>query len=248
MENKVLAVVNGNEIKQSDIFSLMQNLGQNAMRFQSPEGQKQLLDQLIMEQMLHDDAVQSGLDQEEAFVAALDQMKKSLLSQYAVNKLLSPITVSDEEAKAYFEAHKDEFKAKESATASHILVSTEEEANNILAEINGGMDFADAARKYSSCPSKDAGGVLGEFGRGQMVPEFEDAVFNMNIGEISSAPVKTQFGYHIIKVTDKKDATDAKFEDVKQQVERVCVAEKQNSTYMAKQDELKGKFSVEIMA
>lgn len=247
MENKVLAVVNGNEIKQSDVYSLMQNLGQNAMRFQSPEGQKQLLDQLIMEQMLHDDAVQTGIDQEAEFIAALDQMKKSLLSQYAVNKLLNPITVSEEEAKAYFEAHKDEFKAKESATASHILVPTEEEANNILDEINNGLDFADAARKYSTCPSKDAGGVLGEFGRGQMVPEFENAVFNMAVGEISK-PVQTQFGFHIIKVTEKKDASDVNFESVADQVKRVCVANKQNATYMAKQDELKGKYTIEIMA
>ncbi len=87
--------------------------------------------------------------------------------------------------------------------ASHILVNTEEEALKIKEEIDNGKDFAQAAMETSLCPSGENGGDLGYFSKGQMVKEFEDAVFSMDIGEVSN-PIKTQFGYHLIYLTDKK--------------------------------------------
>ena len=87
--------------------------------------------------------------------------------------------------------------------ASHILVDTEKEADRILKRINKGKSFEDMARKFSSCPSGRKGGDLGYFGKGQMVPEFEKAAFNMEVGQVSP-PVRTQFGYHIIKVVDRR--------------------------------------------
>ena len=87
--------------------------------------------------------------------------------------------------------------------ASHILVNTEQEANNLLSQINGGKKFEKLAKKHSRCPSGKNGGDLGFFTRGKMVPEFENAAFNMNVGQVS-APIKTQFGFHLIKVTDAK--------------------------------------------
>ena len=88
----------------------------------------------------------------------------------------------------------------ERVRASHILVSTKEEADKIFSELKSGKDFAELAKKYSKCPSSKNGGDLGFFGKGQMVKEFEDAAFSLKIEEVSN-PVKTQFGYHIIKVT-----------------------------------------------
>ena len=87
--------------------------------------------------------------------------------------------------------------------ASHILVSSEREANRILDELRKGKDFSGMARRYSTCPSGKGGGDLGFFGKGQMVKEFEDAAFSLKEGELSK-PVKTDFGYHIIKVTARK--------------------------------------------
>ena len=87
--------------------------------------------------------------------------------------------------------------------ASHILVSTLDEAKTVISELEDGKDFAKLAKKYSSCPSKEQGGDLGFFSKGQMVKEFEDAAFSLKKGEISD-PVKTQFGYHIIKLTEKR--------------------------------------------
>ncbi|MCF6207868.1 MAG: peptidylprolyl isomerase [Ghiorsea sp.] len=86
------------------------------------------------------------------------------------------------------------------ASARHLLVSTEEKCLEVKAEIEGGLDFGEAAKKYSSCPSKAQGGDLGEFGPGQMVPEFDKVVFSADIGSIEG-PVQTQFGYHLLEVT-----------------------------------------------
>lgn len=94
----------------------------------------------------------------------------------------------------------------ERVRASHILVPTEKDAEKILAELKKGKDFAELAKKYSKCPSSKNGGDLGFFGRGQMIKEFENAAFSLNSGEISK-PVKTKFGYHIIKVVSKSTIT-----------------------------------------
>lgn len=88
--------------------------------------------------------------------------------------------------------------------ASHLLVETEEEAKKLKQEIEQGKSFADAAREVSLCPSGQEGGDLGYFGKGMMVKEFEDAAFSMNVGEISD-PIKTQFGWHLIQLTDRQD-------------------------------------------
>ncbi len=245
MENKVLAVVDGREVTQSDLYELLQSIGQNANQFQDAEGQKQLVNELVMQELLYSEALAKGLDQDAEYKNALMHMQKTLLKQYALNKLLTSVTVTDEEARAYFDAHSALFKKPETARASHILVSSKEEAEKILGEIKAGADFKEAAAKYSSCPSKNAGGDLGEFTRGRMVPEFDAAVFNMAPGEITG-PVQTQFGYHLIQLDSltKDDAPD--FSEVLGKAKEQCLLAKRQDTYLAKQEELKNVYSVEV--
>lgn len=90
------------------------------------------------------------------------------------------------------------------ASARHILVATEQECRKLKAEIEGGRDFADVAQKHSKCPSGREGGALGEFTRGQMVPEFDRVVFSEAVGKVHG-PVKTQFGYHLVEITSRTD-------------------------------------------
>lgn len=246
MENKTIAKVDGRDIKESDLNYLMQNLGQNAAYFQGAEGRTKLVDELVMHELMYSDALEKGLENDEEFIAVMENMKKSMLQQYSLRKMFNEITVSEEDIKSYYENNKEKFAADEMVTASHILVDSEEKANVILKNINDGLSFEDAAVQHSSCPSKQAGGALGEFGKGQMVPEFEDAAFAMQIGEIS-APVKTQFGYHIIKVTDHTPEGSANFEDVYQQVKDSCFLEKQEKLYSDRKAELSNKYSVEIL-
>ncbi|MGD9568553.1 MAG: peptidylprolyl isomerase [Sedimentibacter sp.] len=238
--------MDGSEVKESDLNSLMKNLGQNAQYFQGEDGRKKLVDELVMHELMYSDAIEKNLENEEEFVAVMENMKKSMLQQYSLRKLFNEIKVSDEEIKDFYEKHKDTFITDEMVSASHILVDTEEKANEILEDITDGLSFEDAASQYSSCPSKQAGGALGQFGRGQMVQEFEDAAFSMNAGEIS-APVKTQFGYHIIKVTDHTPKRNASLEEVYQEVKDSCFMEKQEKVYTDTKAELSSKYKVEVL-
>ena len=245
MENKVLAIVDGRDITQNDLYELLQNIGQNAGNFQNEEGQKQLVNELVMQELLYSDALAHGLNNDAEYLTAVEHMTKTLLKQYALNKLLTSIEITDEEASAYFEAHKDLFKNPETASASHILVSTNEEALSILDEINNGLDFKEAAQKYSSCPSKAEGGSLGNFTRGQMVPEFDQAVFAMTPGEMAG-PVQTQFGYHLIKLDKLSKEGVSALEEVKSQVKEQCLLAKRQDLYLKKQEELQKTYTVEI--
>lgn len=245
MENKVLAIVDGREIKESHLNSLMKNLGQNAAYFQGEEGRKKLIDELVMQELMYSDALERNLESEDEFIEVLDEMKKSLLQQYNLRKMFNKIAVSEDEIKNFYEQNKSLYNKNEMVEASHILVDSEEKANEILKEIEEGLSFEDAAKKYSSCPSKENGGNLGKFGRGQMVKEFEDAAFSMNPGQMSK-PVKTQFGYHIIKLTDHQAAQNAGFEESYQVVKDNCFAVKQENIYKNRKEELIKKYDVVI--
>ena len=245
MENKVLAIVNGREIKESDLKALVQNLGQNAAYFQGEDGRAKLIDELIMHELMYSDAVENNLESEEEFIEVFNNMKKSMLQQYNLRKMFNEITISDEEVKAFYDENKGLYNRPEMVKASHILVDSEEKANDILEDITDGLSFEDAAKEFSSCPSKQEGGALGQFGKGQMVKEFEDAAFTMRVGEIS-APIKTQFGYHIIKLTEHLPARSAEFEEVYQEVKDNCFAVKQENIYKNRKEELSKKYDVVI--
>lgn len=150
------------------------------------------------------------------------------------------MTNLDADAKSYYEANKSSFDVDE-VTASHILVASEDTAKEILVKLEAGESFEDLAKEYGTDGTKDNGGSLGTFGRGQMVKEFEDAVFAMKPGEISDI-VKTEFGYHIIKLTDKNQGTRA-FEEVKESIKSNLVSEEAQS----KINELKANTEIEYL-
>ena len=136
------------------------------------------------------------------------------------------------------------FRGKESVSAKHILVDNAELCSEIKAKIdNNELTFEEAANQYSSCPSKEQGGNLGEFGRGMMVPEFENAAFELEIGVVSE-PVQTQFGYHLIKVESKNGADIMPFEAVKQEVLARLNQQAQEEKFMSTIKELENKYEV----
>jgi peptidyl-prolyl cis-trans isomerase C len=160
MENKVLALVEGREIKESDLKLLVKNLGQNAAYFQGEEGRKKLIEELVMHELMYLDAVERNLESEEEFLEVFKEMKRSMLQQYNLRKMFNSITLSDEELKDFYEENKKLYNLPEMVEASHILVETEEKADMVLEELRGGLSFEDAAMKYSSCPSNQSGGAL----------------------------------------------------------------------------------------
>lgn len=159
----------------------------------------------------------------------------------------SKIEVTDEEIKTYYEENKDTFTEPEQVHASHILLETEEEANEILAQLNEGADFAELAKEHSKDPgSAQNGGDLGFFGRGEMVPEFEEAAFSLEVGEMSGV-VESEHGYHIIKVTDKKEAKEYTLEEKREEIREQLFAQKLNAQVPAWLNELKQNAEIEKM-
>ena len=137
---------------------------------------------------------------------------------------------------------------EETVNASHILVDSEDKALEILTKIKAGeISFEEAAAENSSCPSKANGGNLGDFGKGQMVPEFDVAVFSMEVGEITDAPVQTQFGYHLIKLNAKNPATEIPLSEIAGEIKEAMLSEKRRTAYEKKINQLKILYPVDIM-
>ena len=243
MEKKILATVGEKEITNLEVENALKSLDPyQAMHFQTEEGKKQLLEDLVNQELFYMQAKEDQLHNDEDFKAEMKKIEENMLKQYAINKVLSNVTLTEEEKKAFFEANKSKFNKPESASAKHILVDSEELANDILNKINNNeMTFEAAASAHSTCPSKDQGGDLGTFGRGQMVPEFEEATFAMNVGDVSE-PVKTQFGYHLIKLEAKNAPSIPAYEEIADKVEKTLMFQKQGEVYKNKLDEVKAKF------
>ncbi|WP_404988372.1 peptidylprolyl isomerase [Clostridium culturomicium] len=232
MENKILATVNGKEITENDLNMAMTRFPQeNQAFFATEQGKAQLLEQLISFELVSKYAADEKLDETEEYKEQLEILKKDLLIQAGVKKVLDAVTVTDEEVKAFYDNNPNMFKGEASVRAKHILVDSEEKAKEVKASIDGGVSFEEAAQKNSSCPSSSQGGDLGFFTRGRMVPEFEEAAFELAIGEVSE-PVKTQFGYHLIKVEEKTAEVTKSFDEVKDQLKVNLLSQKQNATYL----------------
>ena len=239
MENKVLATVGGKNITEQDVTMALMQMGQRGQNYNNPQGRAMILDQLISRKLFLMDAQRNLYEREPAFKEQLTRVKEDMLTSYAMQKALEKVRVTEDEAKAYYAENKDKFVSGLTFNASHILVDSEDKANELLAQIKAGdITFEEAAAAHSSCPSGQNGGNLGDFGQGQMVPEFENACAAMEVGEIS-APVQTQFGFHLILLNKKEEGGEMAYEDVKDELMAALKEEKQQAAYQSKVNQLK---------
>jgi peptidyl-prolyl cis-trans isomerase C len=184
--------------------------------------------------------------------------KDIVINNFVEKELASGIKVTDEEIKKFYDENKDKFQKDAQIRASHILCGIDanasaddkkkakEKATELLKKIKAGEDFAKLAKDNSTCPSSAQGGDLGLFGKGQMVPSFEQAAFALKPGEVSDV-VETQFGYHIIKLTEKKDAELVKLDEVKERIGDYLKNQKVQKAVVERLTSLKGKYKVEIL-
>ena len=247
MENKILAKVNGNEITEAHRNSLLRSIGpERAQQFQGKEGEELILRELINQELFYFDAVDSKLSETEEFKAELENAKTNILKQINIHNTLKAVKIGESELKEFFDKNKEKYDKPATVGAKHILVNEEEKINEIAEKLKGELTFEDAAKKYSTCPSKERGGDLGAFGKGQMVPEFEKIAFELEVGVISE-PVKTQFGYHLIMTTEKNEGKESDFEEVKDNIAQELTIRKQNEVYLEKVEKLKDVYEVEIL-
>jgi len=243
--NKVVAEIGSEKITLGDIDIMIKQIPE---QYQSmAEAHKDMfLDSVVNQRLLYAEASKLGFDKDPDVCKQIEDASKDIIiKEYLRKEVEDKTTVSDEDAKKYYDENIDKFKEPEKLQVSHILVDTEAEANDVLAKLKAGSDFAELAKEKSKCPSKDKGGDLGYIGKGQTVPEFETAAFALQPGQVSGV-VKSQFGYHIIKVTAKQPEKTIPFNDIKDQLKQMLLADKQKERFDSVLKELKEKNKVVI--
>ncbi len=248
MEDRVIAVAAGKQIRESEFHQFVSNMPpQQQQIVATPEGRRQALTQYANYFLFAKYGEEKEYDKTEEFKSILAGARTELLSQYALTQELQGISASEEECRAYFEANKDRFRKGAQANAKHILMDSEEKIREVAEEIQSGQKtFEEAAKEYSTCPSASQGGSLGSFGRGQMVPEFDAAVFGAEETGKLIGPVKTQFGYHLIVVDSLNPGEETAFDDCSSQIRQQLTNQKQNEKYMAVREEIIEKYGLEF--
>jgi peptidyl-prolyl cis-trans isomerase C len=234
----VLATVNGDEITLGHVVATVAALPQQYQQIEDDVLYDFVLEQLIQQQLLGQQ--QEELTQQNALT--LDNETRSLLAVQTVNALTNDV-VTDEAVQAAYDAQFAEFEGEDEFDASHILVESEDEAKALKAQLDDGADFAEMAREHSTGPSGPNGGALGWFGKGQMVPEFENAVLGLEKGQVSD-PVQTQFGWHLVILNDKRKSEAPALEAVRDELAQTI----QQEAIQAHIDELTQQAQIERTA
>ncbi|MGB2973777.1 MAG: peptidylprolyl isomerase [Candidatus Competibacter sp.] len=211
-----VAVVNGKPIPKAAFEQYVQQL-RGRTKVDSPEASKSLIDQLVLEELLVQQADKQKLAETPEIKQQLAMVQRSLLASSVIRRMLNDNAPGEDAIKKEYETATAAMKGKE-YKASHILVDSEDKAKEIIAELKKGGNFAELAKAKSSDSSKDNGGDLGWFTPSMMVPPFAQAVAKMEKGKYSEQPVQTSFGWHVIQLEDIRDATPPSLDELKPQI------------------------------
>jgi peptidyl-prolyl cis-trans isomerase C len=213
----VLATVNGTEITLGHVIAMRDQLPQQYQSLPDDVLMTGLVDQLVDQELLAEAQSASPESDPLQVRLAVDNQRRGALAGIAANAAVVD-AVDDAKIKAAYDAEIAAFQPAPEFSAAHILVDSEEKAKALKAEIDGGKDFAEVAKANSSDGSAASGGDLGWFGLGQMVPEFEAAVTTLEVGQVSE-PVKSQFGWHLIKLNEKRDTAPPTLDEARPELE-----------------------------
>ncbi|MGB7286463.1 MAG: peptidylprolyl isomerase [Salaquimonas sp.] len=241
-QSKVVAKVGDIEITEQELVFAEGDLNEQFAQVPEEKRKSAMLSALIDIKLLASKAKAAGEEDSELFKAQMNFVRsRSLHNIYFQKNVVEAIT--DEEVKARFEKEVAALTPEKEIKARHILVKTEDEAKSIIAELEGGKDFVELAKEKSTGPSGPNGGDLGFFGKGQMVPAFEEAVFALENGAFTTAPVQTQFGFHVILKEEERDKPLPEFDAVEDQIRQIVLREK----YFTTVQEARKEIPVEIL-
>lgn len=227
--DKVIATIDGKPITEGDLAVAESEIGSDMGTMPGPQKRASLLEFLIDNQLFAEAAEKDKLDQSADFQTRLTYLKRRALRELYFEKVIKT-GVTDADARKIYDEQVKLLKPEEEVSARHILVDTEAEAKALKEKIDKGADFAQLAKENSKDPgSKDDGGNLGYFGHGQMVPQFEEVVFKLKKGEVSD-PVKTQFGWHLVKLEDRRVKQPPAFDIVKDRIIQSLLLRKAQQT------------------
>lgn len=238
--NTVVARVDGTELHFSDVEAAQQNLPPQAQKMPLEQIYPALVDRLVDGMLITEAGRKDHLDQDADVQLRLKRFEDRLIQEAYLNRAIKGAETEDQ-LKARYQTFIKEKAEREEVHARHILVKTEAEAKAIIAELDKGADFADLANKDSIDTSAKSGGDLGYFGRDDMVKEFADAAFTLPAGQYTKTPVKTQFGWHVIKVEDRRLKAPPSFEEARQELSQQVARD----IVEAKLKELRGAAKIE---
>lgn len=237
----VVATVNGTPITEADLTIAIADLEQQFAQLPEDQRRAAALSAVIEIRLLAAEAETKGLADGDDFNRRMDMLRQRALHSAYIDEEVANL-VTDDAVRARYDEEIAKLDAGEEVRARHIIVPTQEEAAAIIEELNGGGDFEEIAKEKSQDGAAAQGGDLGYFASGQMVPEFEQAAFAMEVGAHSAEPVQTQFGWHVIKVEDKRAKQPPAFEQVSGQLRSVLLRD----AYMQRVTELREAAEVEI--
>ncbi len=244
-DDKVLAKISNSSITLGDFKARIAKLPsyyQNIVE----KNRKHYLEEMITEKLFYEEALRRGLNNDREVAEVInDAKKKIVIAKLIKNDVEDKVKVSEDEIAAFYEENKDKLKTPEMWRASQILVPTEQEAKEMLQELNSGANFEDIARAQSKDATASRGGDIGYFRAGQVVPEFEKAALDLNVGQLSDI-VRTKFGYHIIKLTDKKASAMQTYENAKPMIENELKKKRKAEIFYELVMSLKKKYGVNI--
>ena len=217
-DDPVVATVNGAKIHKSMLVDAQQLLPQQYQQIPLMQIYPALVDTVIDMKLSAADARKKKLHETKHFKVLMSRIEDQMLQRTVLQAEMDK-ALTEEAIKKRYDAMIANSGSSAEVHARHILVKTEDEAKAIIKDLQGGADFEATAKEKSTGPSGPNGGDLGFFGKGQMVPEFEEVAFALEKGEISDAPVKTQFGWHIIKVEDRRKSEPPSFDSIKQKLQ-----------------------------
>lgn len=217
LNNIVAAKVNDHIISAQDVLNVINTLPQNIKKKPLPEIYPRVVNELINQYLITKQAYNEKLDLDQNVINLVKKSQDKILAKYWLNNYIKSET-KEEKIKNFYNNYLKSFQKYKEANASHILVKNKEEAIAIIKKINNKFKFSELAKTHSTGPSGKNGGNLGWFGPGQMVKEFEQATFALEKGKVSQTPVKTKFGFHIIKLNDIRDAKPKKLDEIKKNI------------------------------
>jgi peptidyl-prolyl cis-trans isomerase C len=223
--NKAIVTVDGDTLTEKDLELAKILLGASLEQIPEKDQRKQITNVLVETYLLANAAERSGVRETEAYKQRIKFLDlRALRDSYVDSEVRQKISETD--VKARYSKEVLTLKPEVEVQARHILVTSEADAKALIKELDKGADFADLARKKSTGPSGPNGGDLGFFGPGRMVPAFDAVVFKMEPGTYTKKPVKTQFGWHVIKVEKKREVPIPPFEEVAEQIRRLLASER----------------------
>ncbi|MFW5718804.1 MAG: peptidyl-prolyl cis-trans isomerase, partial [Halanaerobium sp.] len=214
----------------------------------------QQVNALKQQNNLNDEQLEEAIQQQgfESMKQYKDMFFENNMNGFLVNKLreevVNEVNISDQEAKEYYDNNQEQYETSEQKRVSHILFDDQEKAENVLAEINDGADFAEMAKEHSTGPTAENGGDLGFITADEQGLDrtFRDAAMELKVDEVTDEPVETQFGFHIIKVTEAREAGVRDFEEVESQIKSQLRSEKQSQSFQEFAEDLREDAEIDV--